>query len=154
MPGTRSPSSRREAGRSVAHREPPPPHRPRRRGLDDELRESRALIVERLGSCDTIAYPYGQADGRVAAAAARAGYSAACTLTGAHIADGPYLRPRVNMTAADTGVRLSFKVSPLGVGLRRSSAARAVRRLRRRRAWLPASPAAGDAHLDNSAPAG
>ena len=53
-------------------------------GLDDELRESRALIAERLGSCETIAYPYGQADGRVAAAAARAGYFAACTLTGAH----------------------------------------------------------------------
>jgi peptidoglycan/xylan/chitin deacetylase (PgdA/CDA1 family) len=122
--------------------------------LDCELRESRTLIVERLGTCDTIAYPYGQADGRAAAAAARAGYSAACTLTGAHIADGPHLRPRVNMTGADTGARLRVKVSPAGVGLRRSGAARAVRRLRRRRDWLPGAPTAGEAQVDNSAPAG
>ena len=122
--------------------------------LDCELRESRARIVERLGTCDTIAYPYGQADARVAAAAARAGYSAACTLTGAHIADGTHLRPRVNMTGADTGARLRLKVSPVGIDLRRSGAARAVRRLRRPRAWLPAATAAGEAQLDNSAPAG
>jgi peptidoglycan/xylan/chitin deacetylase (PgdA/CDA1 family) len=117
--------------------------------LEHELGESRRLIGERLGSCETIAYPYGQADGRVAAAAARAGYAAACTLTGAHIADGSHLRPRVNMTGADVGARLRMKVSPAGVGLRRSSAARTVRRLRRRRSWLPAAPDAGDGQLDN-----
>jgi hypothetical protein len=119
--------------------------------LDNELGESRRLIAERLGRCDTIAYPYGQADDRVAAAAARAGYTAACTLTGAHIADGTHLRPRVNMTGADVGLRLRMKVSPAGVGLRRSSAARTVRRLRRRRTWLPAAPGAGDGRLDKSA---
>jgi peptidoglycan/xylan/chitin deacetylase (PgdA/CDA1 family) len=106
-----------------------------------EMEESRRLISERLGACDTIAYPYGQADGRVAAAAARAGYTAACTLTGAHLADESHLRPRVSMTAADTGTRLRMKVSAVGVGLRRSTAARAVRRMRRRRDWLPAAPA-------------
>jgi peptidoglycan/xylan/chitin deacetylase (PgdA/CDA1 family) len=121
--------------------------------LEFELRDSRTLVGERLGSCETIAYPYGQADARVAAAAASAGYSAACTLTGAHVADGSHLRPRVNMTEADTGARLRFKVSPAGVGLRRSSAARTVRRLRRRRAWLPA-PAADGAQLDKSGRAG
>jgi peptidoglycan/xylan/chitin deacetylase (PgdA/CDA1 family) len=120
-------------------------------GLEHELAESRRLIAERLGACDTIAYPYGQADDRVAAAAARAGYTAACTLTGAHIADGTHLRPRVNMTRADLGLRLRMKVSPAGVGLRRSSAARTVRRLRRRRTWLPAAPSAGDGRLDKSA---
>ena len=106
--------------------------------LEHELVESRRAVAARLGGCSTIAYPYGQADGRVAAAAAAAGYDAACTLTGAHVADEPYLRPRVNMTGADTGRRLAFKVSPTGVGLRRSAAARTVRRLRRRRDWLPA----------------
>ena len=55
------------------------------------------------------------------------------------------------MTGADMGLRLRMKVSPAGVGLRRSSAARTVRRLRRRRSWLPAAPAAGDAQLDKSA---
>jgi peptidoglycan/xylan/chitin deacetylase (PgdA/CDA1 family) len=107
--------------------------------LEHELGESRRLICERLGRCDTIAYPYGQADERVAAAAAAAGYLAACTLTGAHVADEPHLRPRIGMTAADEGARLRFKVSRAGIGLRRSPAARAVRRMRRRRAWLPAA---------------
>jgi peptidoglycan/xylan/chitin deacetylase (PgdA/CDA1 family) len=106
--------------------------------LERELGESRRTVAARLGDCRTIAYPYGQADDRVAAAAAAAGYTAACTLTGAHLADEPHLRPRVNMTGADTGRRLALKVSPAGVGLRRSAAARTVRRLRRRRDWLPA----------------
>jgi peptidoglycan/xylan/chitin deacetylase (PgdA/CDA1 family) len=112
--------------------------------LERELVESRRTVSERLGECRTIAYPYGQADARVAAAAAAAGYTAACTLTGAHLADEPHLRPRVNMTGADTGRRLALKVSPAGVGLRRSSAARTVRRLRRRRDWLPAPAAERD----------
>jgi peptidoglycan/xylan/chitin deacetylase (PgdA/CDA1 family) len=105
--------------------------------LERELTESRRVVGERLGECRTISYPYGQADDRVAAAAAAAGYEAGCTLTGAHVADDRYLRPRVNMTRADIGTRLALKVSPAGVGLRRSTAARTVRRLRRRRDWLP-----------------
>lgn len=112
--------------------------------LERELAESRRAIGERLGDCRTIAYPYGQADDRVAAAAAAAGYTAACTLTGAHLADEPHLRPRVNMTGADTGRRLALKVSPAGVRLRGSTAARTVRRLRRRRDWLPAPAAERD----------
>jgi peptidoglycan/xylan/chitin deacetylase (PgdA/CDA1 family) len=107
--------------------------------LASELDDSRRTIADRLGSCETVAYPYGVADTRVAAAARRAGYAAACTLTGAHLADEQHLRPRVGMAAADTGARLRAKVSPLGVGLRRSAAARTVRRLRRRRDWLPAA---------------
>jgi peptidoglycan/xylan/chitin deacetylase (PgdA/CDA1 family) len=112
-------------------------------GVDDsrlasELAESRRTIADRLGRCETVAYPYGIADARVAAAARRAGYAAACTLTGAHVADEQYLRPRVGMGSSDTGARLRAKVSPLGVELRRSAAARTVRRLRRTRDWLPA----------------
>ncbi len=107
--------------------------------LAAELADSRRAIADRLGGCETVAYPYGVADARVAAAAGRAGYAAACTLTGAHVADEPYLRPRVGMSSADTGHRLQAKVSPLGVALRRSAAARTVRRLRRRRDWLPAA---------------
>lgn len=105
--------------------------------LEAELADARRAIAARLGGCDTVAYPYGIADGRVAAAAERAGYAAACTLTGAHIADGPYLRPRVGMRSSDTGLRLRAKVSPLGVALRRGPVAHTVRRLRRRRDWLP-----------------
>lgn len=111
-------------------------------GVDDdrlaaELGDARRVIADRLGTCDTIAYPYGIADARIAAAAGRAGYAAACTLTGAHVADERYLRPRVGMRSADAGLRLRAKVSPLGVALRRSVAARTVRRMRRRRDWLP-----------------
>jgi peptidoglycan/xylan/chitin deacetylase (PgdA/CDA1 family) len=109
------------------------------RRLATELGDSRRAIAERLGACHTLAYPYGLADARVAAAARGAGYLAACTLTGAHLVDEPFRRPRVGMTSADTGPRLRAKLSPLGVALRRSSAARTVRRLRRRRNWLPAS---------------
>jgi peptidoglycan/xylan/chitin deacetylase (PgdA/CDA1 family) len=100
--------------------------------LTAELADSRRAIEERLGGCATLAYPYGIANARVAAAAHTAGYLAACTLTGAHLVDEPFLRPRVGMTSADTGARLRAKLSPLGVALRRSGAARAVRRLRRR----------------------
>jgi peptidoglycan/xylan/chitin deacetylase (PgdA/CDA1 family) len=107
--------------------------------LASELGDARGAIAARLGSCDTLAYPYGIADARVAAAAERAGYTAACTLTGAHIADGPYLRPRVGMRSSDAGMRLRAKVSPFGVALRRGPAAHTIRRLRRRRAWLPTS---------------
>ena len=106
--------------------------------LAAELADSRRAIAERLGACVTLAYPYGMADARVAAAAHNAGYLAACTLTGAHLVDEPLRRPRVGMTSADSGPRLRAKLSPLGLSLRRSSAARAVRRLRRRRDWLPA----------------
>lgn len=107
--------------------------------LASELVDARQAIAARLGSCDTVAYPYGIADARVAAAAERAGYTAACTLMGAHISDGTYLRPRVGMRSSDAGVRLRAKVSPLGVALRRGPAAHTIRRLRRRRDWLPRS---------------
>lgn len=115
--------------------------------LERELAESRHTIRARLGDCRTIAYPYGQADNRVAAAAATAGYEAACTLTGAHLADERHMRPRVRMTGSDTGGRLALKVSPAGIGLRRSTAARTVRRLRRRRGWLPGRPPARETTL-------
>lgn len=59
---------------------------PRLPALDDaaleaELRQSRAACEERLGvACRALAYPYGARDGRVSAAAERAGYRAAGTL--------------------------------------------------------------------------
>jgi peptidoglycan/xylan/chitin deacetylase (PgdA/CDA1 family) len=110
--------------------------------LDDrlvtrELEVSRAAIERRLGECDTLAYPYGWPDNRIASAAARAGYRAACTLTGAHVFDGPFLRPRVGLGIHDTGLRLRLKLSPQGLALRRGPSARIARKLHRRRPWLP-----------------
>jgi peptidoglycan/xylan/chitin deacetylase (PgdA/CDA1 family) len=89
--------------------------------LESELHRSRAGIVDRLGSCDTIAYPYGEADERVARAAASAGYTAGCTLTRFHLADEPHLRPRVGLFSSDTGARLRAKLSPVSLTLRRSA---------------------------------
>lgn len=88
--------------------------------LQTELRESRAAIAKRLGRCETVAYPYGEANAQVAAAAARAGYSAACTLTRFHLSDESHLRPRVGLYPNDTGARFRFKISRAGLSIRRS----------------------------------
>jgi peptidoglycan/xylan/chitin deacetylase (PgdA/CDA1 family) len=98
---------------------------PRLPDLDDEtlraeLTDSRAAIVRHLGSCETIAYPYGLADARVAAAARDAGYLAAVTLTTLHGSDEPYLRPRAGMYPSDAGWRARVKLSPTFAAARRS----------------------------------
>ena len=105
--------------------------------LRSELERSRAAIVHRLGSCSSLAYPYGVADERVAAAARRAGYDAACMLTFAHFVDEPFRRPRVGLASNDTRLRLAAQVSGIGQAARRSWFARTARALRRRRSWLP-----------------
>jgi peptidoglycan/xylan/chitin deacetylase (PgdA/CDA1 family) len=105
--------------------------------LVGELESSRESIARRLGRCETIAYPYGRADERVAAAVRGAGYLAGCTVTGAHGVDEPYRRPRLWLSAADRGPRLWLQLSPLSGRLRRSMLAHSIRRLRPRRDWLP-----------------
>lgn len=106
-------------------------------GLRTELSRSRSAIAERMGSCSSLAYPYGQADERVAEAARSAGYEVACMLTFAHIADEPLRRPRVGLGMKDHGVRLAAQVSRLGQAGRRSALARLARALHFRRTWLP-----------------
>lgn len=96
--------------------------------LRAELESSRREIAERLGSCETIAYPYGAVDARVEAATRAAGYRAACTLPIALRPDEPLLRPRVGLYAADTGRRLWLKTAGLPLALRRSPAASLLRR--------------------------
>jgi len=88
--------------------------------LAEELGGSRAALSRRLGRCETVAYPYGLADERVAAAAAAAGYDGACTLTRAHRVDDRYRRARVGLYAHDRGLRLRAKASPLARLARRS----------------------------------
>jgi len=105
--------------------------------LEAELAKSRAAIVRRIGTCTSLAYPYGLADDRVATAARCAGYDVACMLTFAHFVDEPLRRPRVGMGPSDTGVRLIAQMSGVGQFARRSSAARLARTLHRRRRWLP-----------------
>jgi peptidoglycan/xylan/chitin deacetylase (PgdA/CDA1 family) len=91
--------------------------------LRRELELSREVIQRRLGSCGTLAYPYGLADQRVAVAAAKAGYLAACTLSGAHRIDEPFRRSRVGIYRRDSGLRARAKFSPLVQGLRRTGLA-------------------------------
>lgn len=79
--------------------------------LDRELRGSREAIEQALGRpCTSLAYPFGDVDARVAAAAAEAGYVAAA------IEDvrrrEPLMWPRVGIYRADSSARFRLKVSP------------------------------------------
>ena len=95
------------------------------RDLAQELRGSRHELEARLQTpCRSIAYPYGAADDRVAAAAAAAGYETACTLPqGFPPRPSDLLYPRVGVYSYDTAA--SFR--------RHTSAT--VRRLRASVLW-------------------
>jgi peptidoglycan/xylan/chitin deacetylase (PgdA/CDA1 family) len=102
--------------------------------LDDELRRSKAVCEEKLGRpCDSIAYPYGDHDLRVAAAAGHAGYRTAGTLPSRMDARDPLRWPRVGIYYGDDLRRFKTKVSPLVRGLRASRAWEAADRIRRGR---------------------
>jgi peptidoglycan/xylan/chitin deacetylase (PgdA/CDA1 family) len=98
--------------------------------LHDELESSRKAITARLGACETLAYPYGLVDERVARAAAEAGYLAACTYTRVHWLDKPLRRPRLAVYPTDSGVRLRVKLSPPAARLRRSRLLHALKTAR------------------------
>jgi peptidoglycan/xylan/chitin deacetylase (PgdA/CDA1 family) len=106
-------------------------------GLHDELRRSRETCERRLSRpCLTLAYPYGDHDGRVVAAARAAGYEAACTLPEQFNGDDPLRTPRVGVYHDDGDVMFRVKASPWTRRARRSAAwpaaSRAVRRARAR----------------------
>lgn len=101
--------------------------------MREELWQSRVAIVERLGSCDTLAYPFGEWSPRVARAAADCGYRFAFTLptvSGQRHAT-PLSIPRVNVDYRDEGRRFAAKLSPWGRRLLLSSAVGWLRRRRR-----------------------
>jgi peptidoglycan/xylan/chitin deacetylase (PgdA/CDA1 family) len=104
---------------------------PRLTQLDDE-----AVAEELTGSrhdcerwldrpCESLAYPYGDHDDRVVAAAAQAGYIAACTLPAGLYRPVPLRWPRIAIYRVDSGARFRLKLSPT------------LRRLRASRAWRP-----------------
>ena len=79
--------------------------------LDAELQGSKQRCEGELDRpCLSIAYPYGDFDSRVSAAAARAGYRAGATLS-LHAAR-PLEWPRVGVYSIDAGWRYRLKVSP------------------------------------------
>jgi peptidoglycan/xylan/chitin deacetylase (PgdA/CDA1 family) len=110
---------------------------PRLPDLDDaslsrELEVSREVIRQRLGGCETVAYPYGLADARVSAAAKRAGYVAGCTLSASHRIDERFRRPRVGVYRSDTELRFRAKLSPAFGALRRTPLADVAQGIRSR----------------------
>jgi peptidoglycan/xylan/chitin deacetylase (PgdA/CDA1 family) len=101
--------------------------------LARELRDSKAVCEARLGlPCASIAYPYGDHDARVAAAARGAGYRAAGTLPSRMDARDPFRWPRIGIYHGDDLRRFKAKVSPLVRGLRASRAWEAADRVRSR----------------------
>ena len=98
--------------------------------LDAELQGSKRRCEDALDRpCLSVAYPYGDWDGRVARAAERAGYRAGAIL--ALQPARPLEWPRVGVYHDDEGWRFHLKVSPTLRRLRSSSAASALeRRLR------------------------
>lgn len=79
--------------------------------LAEELEESRRTLELRLGSCSSIAYPYGDVDDRVAAAAADAGYTGGAALGRWPGDSAPMRSPRVGIYRRDTGKRFTLKTS-------------------------------------------
>lgn len=102
---------------------------PRLTDLDDarlreELEGSRAECERQLGQpCESLAYPYGDFDTRVAEAAMGAGYSAAAALAAEIGAPTAYRWPRVGVYRVDGRRSFALKSS------------RPVRRLQRSRVW-------------------
>jgi peptidoglycan/xylan/chitin deacetylase (PgdA/CDA1 family) len=80
--------------------------------LEDELAGSRADCAERLGSCDSLAYPYGGVDERVVAAARAAGYRTAAGLPYRRYEPPEVLRwPRAGIYVYDDLDKFRRKVS-------------------------------------------
>jgi peptidoglycan/xylan/chitin deacetylase (PgdA/CDA1 family) len=90
---------------------------PRLTELDDdalarELSASRAICADRLGRpCRSIAYPYGDMNPRVVAAAAAAGYEAGARLSRGLRQSGPLSYPRVGLYHLDNWPRFRIKIA-------------------------------------------
>lgn len=92
------------------------------RELERELRESRDRLESELGCrCPLLAYPYGEHDGRVRAAARAAGYDAAFGLPGQERFRDAYQLPRIGIYRKDGVLRAALKTSPLARLRRRPS---------------------------------
>ena len=101
--------------------------------LHDELARSKQALEDTLRApCTSIAYPYGDVDGRVTAAAAHAGYRAAAAMESPRGGPRPHRWPRVGVWHTDPGVRFKLKVSPTSRRLRAAETRTRVRRALRR----------------------
>jgi peptidoglycan/xylan/chitin deacetylase (PgdA/CDA1 family) len=90
--------------------------------LSEELVRSRERCAQELGRpCRSIAYPYGDVDGRVAAAAAAAGYLAGAKLAADLREEGALRFPRVGVYHPDGWRRFRLKVAGPARRLRATS---------------------------------
>jgi peptidoglycan/xylan/chitin deacetylase (PgdA/CDA1 family) len=87
-----------------------------------ELQQSRAICEQMIGAvCRSVAYPFGDADEQVRAAARAAGYEAAAGLSGAaFVARDLFDWPRVGVWHNEPGWRFDLKVLPITSSLRRT----------------------------------
>jgi len=86
--------------------------------LERELVASREAIAARIGACRTIAYPFGDVDGRGMSAARRAGYELAAALP-AHVRRPvPLAWPRLGIYRQDADWRFRLKISRVVRALR------------------------------------
>jgi peptidoglycan/xylan/chitin deacetylase (PgdA/CDA1 family) len=102
--------------------------------LRQELADSRARIKERLGTCDTLAYPFGEWSPTVAEAARDCGYRFAFSLpTGSgQWGAGPLTIPRINIDYRDGRRRFGAKLGRPGKDLFLAPAVAGLRRSTRR----------------------
>lgn len=125
----------KEAGFEVGSHTLTHPHLTELRGetLKEELWESRARIMERLGSCDTLAYPFGEWNLEVSTAAVECGYRFAFSLPrrGGRQRTTPHSIPRINVDHRDKERRFGHKLSPIGKAAVLSPEVMAIRRLYR-----------------------
>lgn len=83
--------------------------------LERELVVSRERLEARLGRpCRYVAYPHGDHDRRVRAAARAAGYEAGFAIPGRRRPIDPFAIPRVGVYRKDGPLRLALKTSRLG----------------------------------------
>jgi peptidoglycan/xylan/chitin deacetylase (PgdA/CDA1 family) len=100
--------------------------------LEDELARSKKTCEMQMAStCTSLAYPYGDVNARVVAAAAKAGYATAAALPRRLDSRDPLEWPRVGVYRVDDDLRFRLKVSPTLRRLRSSAAWDAVGSMRR-----------------------
>ncbi|MEZ5079029.1 MAG: polysaccharide deacetylase family protein [Solirubrobacterales bacterium] len=102
--------------------------------LTEELLDSRRRLADRFGACDMLAYPFGDWDERVAAAAAAAGYEFAFSLPFGEQKEATRLSiPRVMVDDRDVSWRFRAKLTRFGREALFSPLRPVVRKMLRRR---------------------
>ena len=79
--------------------------------LDWELGHSRRRIVEEIGACSSVSYPFGEVDARVTRAARRAGYARGTGLAGRFRIGDEMAIPRVAIARSDGERGFKLKTS-------------------------------------------